>query len=81
MCVEHRGKDGKIAGEIGRDAISILRNLWAKFCSHVASLITREPVAGRLKGITIARTASENRKTWKGVVSTFQCKFEQIVYR
>lgn len=49
---EHREKDGKIAGEIGRDAISISRNLWAKFCSHMASLITREPrQAG--SGITI----------------------------
>lgn len=30
-------KDGKIAREIGRDVISILRNLWLKFClAHVA---------------------------------------------
>lgn len=69
--MEHREKDGKIAREIGRDAISIPQNLWAKFCSHVVPLITRETrQAG--SGITIARRPPAEIEIRRKAVSAFQ---------
>lgn len=75
--MERREKDGKIAREIGRDAISILRNLWAKFCSHVVPLITRETRQAGSE-ITIARRPLvEIGRRGKDAVNAFQCTCEQ----